>query len=394
MTLDELLLEWSYRSERGYPTLDNPSDVSVLKEILTKLNLSEEDVSSILDELEDDDETGPKTYGNKDGKKGLEGFEDSDEDEKRLKKIVVKPEEEEEEPEEPQEKPQETGALSEYDQLIADTFGGEIPKSKNSYNFSKSTFDEQVKADDLEVWKKLWTVKPKKKTGDQTETLGVGKGELSLYWLYNHSQSSTAGKLKDGRGDDAPDLWFNGEGTDGVEVKAYGKPNGVIDLGRFGKFRDNLKILNLVFGIKGLSSIFDGTIKDQKQINALSWSGSDLKDAFSDVVLFSNVDLEQLSDPFPIFERFDTNIKFIESSLGNFGTAEEGAKLMAKKFVGDKLGRKPGWGGHLADMSINGFIRFWHIDQSKFDSYDDILGKATIGASQGAMKMHFNKIFG
>ena len=35
MTLDELLLEWSYRSERGYPTLDNPSDVSVLKEILT-----------------------------------------------------------------------------------------------------------------------------------------------------------------------------------------------------------------------------------------------------------------------------------------------------------------------------------------------------------------------
>ena len=119
-------------------------------------------------------------------------------------------------------------------------------KSKSiskSYNFSKSTFDEQVKADDLEVWKKLWTVKPKKKTGDKTETLGVGKGELSLYWLYNHSNSSTAGKLAEGRGDDAPDLWFGGDGSDGVEVKAYGKPNGVIDLGRFGKFRDNLKIL-------------------------------------------------------------------------------------------------------------------------------------------------------
>ena len=41
MTLDELLLEWSYRSERGYPTLDNPSDVSVLKEILKEFNLSE-----------------------------------------------------------------------------------------------------------------------------------------------------------------------------------------------------------------------------------------------------------------------------------------------------------------------------------------------------------------
>ena len=54
MTLDELLLEWSYRSERGYPSLDNPSDVSILKEILTKLNLNEKDVSNIIDELEDD----------------------------------------------------------------------------------------------------------------------------------------------------------------------------------------------------------------------------------------------------------------------------------------------------------------------------------------------------
>jgi len=389
MTLDELLLEWSYRSERGYPSVDNPSDVSILKEILTKLNLSEEDVSSVLDELR----------GDEDGDNDIDGMDGSGSDlpgKPKTQSISTDNEEEGEEESKPEFKPdpkpeQETGTLTEYDELIRDTFGGEIPKSKNSYKFSGNTFDEQVKTDDLEVWKKLWTVKPKKKTGDKTETLGVGKGELSLYWLYNHSQSSTAGKITEGRGDDAPDLFFDGSG---VEVKAYGKPNGVIDLGRFGKFRDNLKILNLVFGIKGLSSIFDGTIKDQKQINALSWSGSDLKDAFDDVVLFSNVDLEQLSDPFPIFERFDKNIKFIESSLGEFKTAKEGAKLMAKKFVGDKLALKPGYGGHLADMSINGFIRFWHIDKSKFDSYDDILGKATIGASQGAMKMHFNKIFG
>ena len=39
MTLDELLLEWSYRSEKGYPSLDNPSDVSVLKQILEQLDL-------------------------------------------------------------------------------------------------------------------------------------------------------------------------------------------------------------------------------------------------------------------------------------------------------------------------------------------------------------------
>ena len=385
MTLDELLLEWSYRSERGYPSVDNPSDISTLKQILKDLNLSEQDIDDVLDNLPDepggDDLTKP----------GTDGMEDSEVEKEKEKQLKSKPKPKPKPEPEPEIEP-ETGTLTEYDELIRDTFGGKIPKSKNSYNFSKNTFDEQVKADDLEVWKKLWTVKPKKKTGDKTETLGVGKGELSLYWLYNHSQSSTAGKITEGRGDDAPDLFFDGSG---VEVKAYGKPNGVIDLGRFGKFRDNLKILNLVFGLRGLASVFDGTIKDQKQINALSWAGSDLKEAFETVVAFSEVDLKQLyPEPFPIFERFDKNIKFIESALGEFNTAEEGAKLMAKKFVGDKLALKPGYGGHLADMSINGFIRFWHIDQSKFDNYDDILGKATVGASQGAMKMHFNKIFG
>ena len=39
MTLDELLLEWSYRTQKGYPSLDNPSDVLVLKTLLEKLDL-------------------------------------------------------------------------------------------------------------------------------------------------------------------------------------------------------------------------------------------------------------------------------------------------------------------------------------------------------------------
>ena len=386
MTLDELLLEWSYRSERGYPCLDSPSDISVLKQILKEIDLTEQEVEDVLDNLPKD-----KPGGDNLVVPDTDGMEDSDVEKEKEKQIQSKPKQDPI----PKEKPEAQPTIeTEYDELIRSVFDGEIPKSKNSYIFSKNTFDEQVKADDLEVWKKLWTVKPKKKTGDKTETLGVGKGELSLYWLYNHSQSPTSGKLAEGRGDDAPDLWFGGEGTDGVEVKAYGAPNGIIDLGRFGKFRDNLKILNLVFGIKGLASVFDGTIKDQKQINALSWAGSDLKTAFEEVITFSNVDLEQLSDLYPIFKQFLDNINFIESALGDFNTAEEGAKLMAKKFVGDKLARKPGWGGHLADMSISGFIRFWHIDKNRFESYDDILGKATIGASQGAMKMHFNKIFG
>ena len=378
MTLDELLLEWSYRSDKGYPDMDNPSDISLLKEILEQLDLPTDDILKKV------------SYANKDGVPGITGLEPGLDGDEEPKKPEIPPTPEEQEKEEEEEI---LGQTTEYDELIKTVFGGEIPKSKNTYKFTKSTFDEQVKPDDLEVWRKLWTVKPKKKTGDQTETLGVGKGELSLYWLYNHSNSSTAGKLAEGRGDDAPDLWFNGDGIDGVEVKAYGKPNGVIDLGRFGKFRDNLKMLNTIFGVAGLAATFDGEVEDQKQKNALTWAGSNLKDAFEQVHTLSQVDLEQIAGIWPIFKDIKSNIDYIETQLGGFQSSEEGAKKMAFKFIGDKLARKPGWGGHLADMSINGFIRFWHIDQSKFDSYDDILGKATIGASQGAMKMHFNKIF-
>ena len=65
MTLDELLLEWSYRSDKGYPDMDNPSDISILKEILEQLDLPTDD---ILDKV---------SYANKDGKPGITGSKPS-----------------------------------------------------------------------------------------------------------------------------------------------------------------------------------------------------------------------------------------------------------------------------------------------------------------------------
>ena len=50
MTLDELLLEWSYRSDKGYPSLDSPSDISVLKQILEQLDLPTNKIISKLEE--------------------------------------------------------------------------------------------------------------------------------------------------------------------------------------------------------------------------------------------------------------------------------------------------------------------------------------------------------
>jgi len=70
MTLDELLLEWSYRSKKGYPEVGNPSDIHLLREILTELGLPTDD---ILDELEaiqkvdEEEETSPQTKDSDDG---------------------------------------------------------------------------------------------------------------------------------------------------------------------------------------------------------------------------------------------------------------------------------------------------------------------------------------
>ena len=50
MTLNELLLEWSYLTQKGYPSMDNPSDVLILKNLLEKLNLPSDTITNRMSE--------------------------------------------------------------------------------------------------------------------------------------------------------------------------------------------------------------------------------------------------------------------------------------------------------------------------------------------------------
>jgi len=59
MSIDELLNEWSYRTKKGYPSVDDPSDILILKEILGKLNLPS---NSIILKLREQEETIPLSY--------------------------------------------------------------------------------------------------------------------------------------------------------------------------------------------------------------------------------------------------------------------------------------------------------------------------------------------
>ena len=373
MTLDELLLEWSYRSEKGYPSLDNPSDILVLKKILSKLDLPTYDIIQQLKEQEDtvtiktDDE--------------IDDNEEFDSEEEQIPN-----EEPPGEKDNDDELTQIPGGSVEYDELIKRVLGVDIiPTSNNSYNFSKNTFIEQVKGDDLKIWKDLWEAKPEKKTEKGVETAGVGKGEVSLYWLYHYSKSNV--KVDEGRENDDPDLFFNG---DGVEVKAYSSHNAKLSIGRYGADKENLRLLSIIFGISTLARVFDGKGTD-KTINPTNFKGTDLTNSFEHVVAFSNVDLEQLSEIYPVFSDIKANVDYLDSML-DFTTAEEGALAMGRKFLKDKLSRKPGNGNHLVNIKKDGSMKFFLVDFSIIDSDDDLLEK--MSSSQSAMGLNFTKTFG
>ena len=364
MTLDELLLEWSYRSEKGYPSLDSPSDISLLSEILKKLDLPSKDVINSLqeqvsiatdDEIEDDE---PKDV---DG----DGIPDAT--------------------------PSTGGSIS-YDSVIRKHLGlsedQPIPKSKNNYAFpgsGGSTFNIQVKPDDMKYWKDFWELTPPKEGETEGGTKGVGNGEISLYWLYQHSNSSV--DVKDTRGSDNPDLMFDGVG---VEVKAYPKHNGKHGLGRFGQDREQLKMLGVIFGINALSKQFKGS-EEGKNVNPLTWDGGNLKDAMEEVIKFQAIDLEQLSELYDIFKQIKTNLEFLNERLGEYSTAEEGARKMSLEFIKPKINRKPGPGGFLANVLINGSCRFWQIDYTKIVDNEDSLNH--IKATQGSMQVDFERLF-
>ena len=86
MTLDELLLEWSYRTQKGYPCLDNPSDIAILKTLLESLKLPTETIISELESEEDKEDEDLNVLGTT----GMEDspVEKSKETEKKAKDYI------------------------------------------------------------------------------------------------------------------------------------------------------------------------------------------------------------------------------------------------------------------------------------------------------------------
>jgi len=385
MTLDELLLEWSYRSERGYPVVDNPSDVSLLKEILTELNLNEEEVEDVMNNLPDepggDDLEVP----------GTDGMEGSSVEADKEKQTQAEPKLE------PEPKPE--SDLNSYDLVIKKAleanglWKGSMPAPQGNYKWPGEfggTFDEQVSNTDIKLWDIMFPLAPPKKGDPDSSSKGVGNGELALYWLYKYSGTVN---VTEGREGDNPDLEFGGVG---VEVKAYDSHKGKQGLGRFGQDTKQIKLLGMIFGLNALVAGFREKDPNKKwapkEANPLTWKGSDLIDAFKVVMEFKNIDISQLADIYPLFDEIEKNLKWMDVNLGDYKNAEEGARKMAKSFVLPKLGRKPRDGGYLANVMKNGDMRFFNIDLNKIVTREDAINH--ISTSQGNMKINYQEIFG
>jgi len=308
--LDKFLNKVAYKFPKGYPDMNSPEDVLLLKTLLE--SYTKEEVSLI-----------------KEGSKV-------------------------------------------YDTTIKKALGvDEIPRSKNKYPFpgkGGSTFSIQVKADDKKVFDQLYGIAPPKKGEEEGETKGVGNGEIALYWLYNFSNSGVS--VEEGREGDDPDLFFNGVG---VEIKAMDSHNSKIGLGRFGADRENLALLSVIFGINALSKALGGG-DVARTVNPTNFSGKDLIPAFEQVLELEKIDdLAGLAAKYPIFKTLKDNIDTINTALENPDTAEDAAMAMSYKILDAKLSRKPRDGGFLVNVLKNGDIKFFGISLDKLRSSENLL---------------------
>ena len=344
-------------------------------------------------------------YLNRVAYKFPKGYPDSDEDMAMLYEMVnalIKEEEEEVEVEDTTQTTPQTSPPSGGSELYNDTiryalYGRDykdkpIPTPKGKYPYRTSTFNITVNSADKETFTKLFPVKPPK-VGKEIGTagsLGVGNGEIALYWLYNFSKSAN---VEEGRDGDDPDLFFNGNG---VEVKSWNSDVGLKGLGRFGADKENLALLSLIFGFSALVSVLEDGKAPSKTVNPTNFKGKQLVEAMEKVKEFKELldENNSLATDYSLFGNIKSNVDKVYSALGASAdsSAEEMARSMAVKLLEPKLSRKPGDGNHLANVKEDGNIKFFHIDFDKLKKSEDLL--ADFETKQSALKLNFDKIWG
>jgi hypothetical protein len=335
--IDKILREWSFRCHDGIVDMNDPKKKAILEEILKEFNIDETDIITEGDEKYDQ---------------------------------VIK------------------NALGKANLLLPN---GDIPPVKKEYVLGDNT---NVNGDDAKIFKALYPIAPPKKDQDveSAGSKGSGNGEIALYWLFAHQDPPIPATGNPGRG--KADLIIKDEY---VEVKAYDSKS--MTFGRIGSDKENIGLLNTLFGLHTLLSSIDSTTKIDKQANALRFSKNEIIDAFKTFISFANnKKLKELSEDYPLIANIYAKVEDLEDKLfknTNINTAEDAAgtlmKLILLKKVSEKMDSKKG--GYIVNVSPDGALKYLKIDETaiKTISNEDVLKGVYI--NQGALIITPEELF-
>ena len=160
-------------------------------------------------------------------------------------------------------------------------------------------------------------------------------------------------------------------GGEGVEVKAYDSKN--MAFGRIGSDKENLELLNTLFGLYSLDSIVsDKEKKDSnKQPNSLRFSKQDIINAFKIAQKFNeDTKLKDLSAEYPliynIYARLSNLVKKLPENT-NINDAEDAAGALMKNILLRKSLEKIGSKGYIVNVSPNGNLEYFKIVLSRLE---------------------------
>ena len=277
-------------------------------------------------------------------------------------------------------------AQTDYDNRIRKALGlqenEKIPTCQTPLSLGT---DFSLGGKDKEIWSTLYPILPLKKDSE-IPTAGAGKGEIATYWAFEYNVKKHT--VVDSRKGEDPDLTIDGFGC---EIKSYDTSN--ITLGKFANDKENVALLNKVFGILTLFSEFDET--KQITINPGNFKAKDIVPAFAIMASFEkNKALRDVEMFKPLYSRIDS--LYAKLGLSSDATADEGAAKLLKRILKTKLLKKPRMGkevGFILNVSETGQGKFYTINDAIVDAIDDerILNGVYVSSSE--LGMNFPKLF-
>jgi hypothetical protein len=277
-------------------------------------------------------------------------------------------------------------AQSDYDQRIRKALGLQetenIPTCKTPLTLG-TPFN--LEGEDEINWSKLYPILPLKK-GSDVPTAGAGKGEVATYWAFEYNVKSHT--VTDSRKGEDPDLTIDGYGC---EIKSYDTSN--ITLGKFANDKENVALLNKIFGILTLFSEFNE--ESQITVNPGNFKAKDIVPAFSIMASFEKNKALRDVDMFkPLYSRIDSLYDKLE--LSSDATDKEGAAKLLKRILKTKLSKKPRMGkekGYILNVNEKGQGKFYTINDDTVDNIDDERILDGVYVSSSELGMNFPKLF-